>query len=158
MKMVPGRRADTHARGPGIPGIHGYLVERQYTIDDVRAAKPRMIFYGANTCWWTHLERDLSLTSSAEIEIDGRMVRIDPLPCDPCGGMLLQTYDIEGFLRAAEASAAHYGKHGLRAFEAAHHGNVVISREDQRPTCFESWADYNRVIDEGGLDGSRPLE
>ena len=113
----------------------GYFTGAIASLDEVCAAMPKMIFYGARTCWWTHDASHLG-------RLDGG------IPCDPCGGVLYQTDDITGFLKSAEENIAHYGKHELRAFLAAHHRNCVVSVEDPRSTCFESWDDYNRILDE----------
>jgi len=113
------------------------------TLEDIRAAKPERIYYGANTCWWTHDPADLSRHPEAG------------LPCDPRGGMLMMTDDVEGFLSAAEANPEHYGKHGLRAFLAAHHRNMTRSRADVRPWCFRTWAEYDAVLD--GENPNAPL-
>lgn len=104
------------------------------TMEDVRSAKPTMIFYGANTCWWTHDPDHLGRTDSG-------------LPCDPRGGMLFQTESVEKFLNAAELNAEHYGRHGLMAFMAAHHQNCVKAKEDRTPWCFSAWEEYNRILD-----------
>lgn len=125
----------------------GYYTGRT-TISDVRAAKPKMIYYGANTCWWTHRETDLRRTRPQDFEVGGRRVRGVSLPRDPRGGMLFQTDNVEAFLRAAETEPSHYGKHGLRTFMAAHNDNCVVSESDPRATCFRGWDDYNRLIDE----------
>ena len=140
------------------------------TLEQVRAAKPEMIFYGANTCWWTHDPAHLGRTKSNEADIlrtaeNFRLNSADPnapiepflersrkahglgLPCDPRGGVLFQTDDVEGFLRAAEANAPHYGRHGLRAFMAAHHLNRILSVREIRPWCSREWEDYNAAID-----------
>ncbi|MFH1603899.1 MAG: hypothetical protein ABIH03_08330 [Pseudomonadota bacterium] len=119
---------------------YGYYTN---TIDlaEVRAAKPKTIYYGARTCWWTHDPRHLGRHRSG-------------LPCDPRGGLLFETDDVEGFLRATEEEArkppevCQYGKHRLRAFMAAHHLNCHVSATDWRSTCFTSWDDYNRILDE----------
>lgn len=104
------------------------------TMEDVRAAKPRMIYYGANTCWWTHDRQHISIHPEAK------------LPCDPRGGMLYQTDNVEGFLEAAEANPDHYGAHGLTTFMAAHHLNMVRSETDQRPWCFRTFTEYESVV------------
>ncbi len=111
----------------------GVVVEN-ITIADVRAAKPAMIFYGVNTCWWTHREEDLRISNGST------------LPCDPRGGMLLQTNDVEGFLRAAEERPETYGRGGLDAFIAAHNDNCLVSEDDLRQTCYRSWDDYNALL------------
>lgn len=106
------------------------------TLAGVRAAKPDTIFYGAMTCWWTHDPVHLGRTA------DGH-----GLPCDPRGGVLFQTEDVEGFLRSAEENPDHYGRHGLRAFMAAHHLNCLYSEGDPRPWCMATWDEYNEALD-----------
>ena len=111
------------------------FIRQEITIEQVRAARPEMIYYGASTLWWTH---------------DPRQVCRDPgsgLPCDPRGGMLLQMADVEHWLSQAEANPAHFGKHGLAAFMAAHASNCVVSRLDQRSTCVQTWQEINDLID-----------
>lgn len=145
-------------------------VRELVTLDDIRAAKPAMIFYGANTCWWTHDPAHLGKTKSSESEIrstaesfcrnsstpDASIIPYverarrnhgSGLPCDPRGGVLFQTDDIEGFLSSAEENAQHYGRHGLRAFMAAHHANSFLSEQEPRPWCSADWDEYNDAID-----------
>ncbi len=110
------------------------IVEK-ITLAEVRSAKPGMIFYSATTCWWTHDPAHLGKTAGGH-----------GLPCDPRGGVLFQTEDVEGFLRCAEQGPDHYGKHGLRAFMAAHHLNCLHSEEDPRPWCMRTWDEYNEVL------------
>lgn len=110
------------------------IIER-VTLEQVREAKPAMIYYGANTCWWTHDPNHLSRTTGVG------------LPCDPRGGVLFETDDIEGFLKAAERNAQHYGRHGLRAFMAAHHLNCILSLSEPRPWCSPDWLEYNEALD-----------
>lgn len=71
--------------------------------------------------------------------------------------MLMETDKPSRFLAAAESKPEHYGKHGLRAFEAAHHLNVQVSLRDRRATCFRNWDDYNRLIDEYLEQGGKLL-
>jgi hypothetical protein len=113
----------------------GHYTGKITSIEQLLALKPEMIWYSANTCWWTHKEEHLCNHPEAG------------LPCDPLGGMLFQTNQAEGFLKAAEANAAHYGKHGIKAFLAAHNDNMVVSETDQRVTCFRTWSEYNDVLD-----------
>lgn len=107
----------------------------EVTLQDVIAAKPTTIYYGANTCWWSHREEDLCKHPECG------------LPCDPRGGMLFETDDVEGFLKSAQDNADHYGKHGLKTFMSAHHSNMVVSKEDRKSTCFKTWDEYNTVLD-----------
>ncbi len=111
------------------------VIVEEISFEEVLASKPKIIFYGARTMWWTHKAEHLYKTSSG-------------LPCDPRGGVLLQTEDVAGFLYAAMDHSEHYGKHGLRAFMAAHHLNCCVSPEDPRPTCMDSWDAYNDALDE----------
>ena len=109
------------------------------TIQDVRDAKPDMIYYGALSCWWTHDPNHLCRLPNGK---GGHT-----LPCDPRGGVLMQTDDVEGFLKAAENNPGHYGRHGIKAFEAAHHLNCIVSEKDKRSTCMRSWEEYNIMLD-----------
>ena len=110
------------------------MYEQKTTLADVRADNPETIYYGVNTCWWTHRPEYL--------------YREGGLPCDPRGGMLMQTDDPEAFLKAAEDNPEAYGKHGITAFEAALMGNVTAP--NGRPTCYKTWDEYNAAIDAAG--------
>ena len=102
------------------------------TIEKILADKPEMIFYGANTCWWTHRAEDLR-----QVFPTGGP---PGLPCDPLGGMLMQTDDIDGFLSSAQEKVEHYGKHGIDAFLAAHHSSGIGP--------FRGWEKYNEALDD----------
>lgn len=119
---------------PNEPTDHASYAQRT-TIADVRSARPSRIYYAMHTCWWAFRASDLYKLQSSG------------LPCDPRGSVLMmsQEGDFEGFLQAAEANPSHYGKHGLRAFEAALHGNVTT--RDGRPTSFRTWDAYNELLD-----------
>ena len=97
-------------------------IRTSITIQDIRDAKPTTIYYGVNTCWWTHRHQDLPWLPGS------------PFPCDARGGMLMITDNPAGFLRAAEANPNAYGKHGLAAFIAAHNDNCVVAVDDLRST------------------------
>ena len=109
-------------------------IRQMTTIADIKAERPEYIWYAYHTCWWTHRESDLSRTRTG-------------LPCDPRGSVLLYTYAHE-FLRMAEVNAAHYGRHGLDAFIAAHHDNCYLSEDEPRPWSLRSWDEYNDLLDE----------
>lgn len=99
-----------------------------------------MVYYSVNTCWWVcDPPNKPPGFKTLQYQTDSG------LPCDPRGGMLMQT-DLAGFIQAAEENPDHYGRHGLRALMAAFHGNV--NTDDMRPTCFRSWDEYNNLIDE----------
>ena len=141
------------------------------TFADVRRAKPETIWYAARTCWWTHDPAHLSTLPPTWTELaefaknlsEKRRAAGEPvgdlftdarnmyrgLPCDPRGSVLMMTRkgDGEGFLKAAERSSAHYGKHGLRAFMAAHHRNCIESSTSPRPWSATDYDEYNDAID-----------
>jgi hypothetical protein len=110
------------------------VIVEKVGIDQVLNSGADMIFYGARTCWWTHDNRHLYKTDR-------------DVPCDPRGGVLFQTDDVQGFLKTAEENIDRYGKHGMRAFMAAHHENCQVSESDDRPTCMETWQEYNDALD-----------
>lgn len=116
----------------------GYYTGKVTSIEQVLADKPTTIWYGATTCWWTHKEEHLNRHPEAG------------LPCDPRGGVLFQTNQAEEFLKAAEANAEHYGKHGIKAFLAAHNDNMAVSETIPQPTCFRTWDEYNAILDAQG--------
>lgn len=69
-----------------------------------------------------------------------------PMPCDPRGSVLMQTAegDAASFIRSAQEHPAHYGRHGLAAFMAAHAKNC------QRlglSWSFKIWESYNALLD-----------
>lgn len=150
-------------------------------LEDVRAARPTAIYYGANTCWWTHDPSHLRTTGVTEEDVmrSARNFRANSstkdaplgpfierarkahgrgLPCDPTGGMLFQTDEVEKFLAEAERNVEHYGPHGLRAFMAAHHSNCfavdpgsvatpVIIRNELKHFASPDWLTYNEALD-----------
>lgn len=105
-----------------------------FSLNQIRETEPKMIFYATSTCWWTANANDLYKDSSTG------------LPCDPRGCTLLQTDNIEGFLKSAVENSDHYGKYGLTAFVLAYHGNII--KPDGSPTSFRRWDDYNQLLDE----------
>lgn len=90
------------------------------------------LVYGMQSCWWK--VGSLIYTH-----------HIGSLPCGPSGEMLLETDNPMGFIAAAENSVDHYGKHGLKAFVAAYHGNLLD--DNGTPTSFKTWQEYNDLID-----------
>lgn len=90
------------------------------------------VFYAVHTTWWTTDPSDLYKKDSG-------------LPCDPRGSVLFETDNVDGFFRAAEENADHYGRHGLRAFMAARHG--VIVAPNGNPTSIKTWDQVNHLID-----------
>lgn len=139
------------------------------SMEAIRALKPKTIYYGANTCWWTHDPADLRETKVDESQLlrtaenfrlnarrpndpideyleRARRTHIHSLPTDPRGGVLFETNDVEAFLKAAEDNSEHYGKHGLRAFMAAHHANCFLNDAGDH-WCDTDWEVYNDALD-----------
>mgnify|MGYP001560340548 CR=1 FL=1 len=158
------------------------IIQENVRLEQIKAFKPKTIFYGANTCWWTHdpdhlrvngrfgppPEREPSIVPYKNAEhpdprggvMRGRTVNPGSIPTDPVGGVLFQTDDIDGFIKSAEENFTHYGKHGIRAFMAAHHSNCFVAPLDRSnlPAIYvmphfasPDWADYNAALDR--LDG-----
>jgi len=116
------------------------IVER-ITLEDIRRAIPPKIYYGANTPWWTHRATDICRHP------------LSGLPCDPRGGVLLETDDVINFIETAIRNSSHYGKHGIRAFMAAHNDNCQVSETNARKTCLANWDEYNEALDK--LDSAK---
>ena len=110
-------------------------IRQQITLAQVIDAEPDTIYYGVNTCWWTHREEDLRAKGGE-----------NGLPCDPRGGMLMMAKGRD-FLEAAIENRAHYGKYGLDALMAAHNDNCIVAPFDARNTCLETWQEYNDLLD-----------
>jgi hypothetical protein len=108
-------------------------IKNRTTLEEIKnvAVDSSRLVYGFNTCWW---------------KIGDPVYSRVGMPCGPRGEMLLETDDPITFLAIAMANPGHYGKHGLDAFVAAYHGNLVT--EDGHPTSLESWDEYNRLIDD----------
>ncbi|HEY0006207.1 MAG TPA: hypothetical protein VGB17_15615 [Pyrinomonadaceae bacterium] len=145
------------------------VIER-ISLREVEESGQPTIYYAVNTCWWTHDPAHLSRTppaTEAEILRTAENFRLNAqrpdapldeflerarrahehrLPCDPRGSVLMMG-DLNGFLAAARNSREHYGKHGLRAFMAAHHLNCVLSLKDRLSWSETTWEAYNDALD-----------
>ena len=102
------------------------------TIKALAGVSSRLV-YAAQTCWWKVGDPIYKCSDSS-------------LPCGPRGEMLLETDNPLGFIEQAEKNIQHYGKHGIRAFVAAYHENIVVAH-NCLPTSFNSWDKYNDIID-----------
>ena len=109
------------------------IVEK-LTLEQIKALAQHAnrLVYAMNTCWW-------KIGNPIYRHPDGGI-----LPCGPRGEMLLETDNPLGFIAAAENSVDHYGKHGLRAFVAAYHGNLIA--DNGNPTSLKTWQEYNDLI------------
>jgi hypothetical protein len=103
------------------------------TLESLKKLSPKTIYYGATTCWWTHDPSHLGIHPE------------NGLPCDPRGGVLLQTQFVDNFLDTASQNPNHYGKHGIRTFLAAHHENTIELLG--HPWCYKTWDEYNALLD-----------
>ena len=110
-----------------------YIINR-ITLEDIKKSDPETIWYSFNTCWWTHRSADICTHPK------------HGLTCDPRGGMLLEI-PAKDFIDNAESNPSHYGKHGLDAFMASHNDNCVVSYDDHRSTCLQTWDEYNHLLD-----------
>lgn len=108
-------------------------VQENITADEILIAAQPTIYYGANTCWWTHDPAHLGTRGG--------------LPTDPRGGVLFEIDDVAGFIEAAKKNQQHYGRHGFRAFMAAHHQNCIQSLELPIAWCAQGWMEYNDALD-----------
>lgn len=123
------------------------VYKKHITLQEVRDAKPKMIYYSVQSCWWTHDPAHLSKTGPLPEHYRTKYSDGSGLPCDPTGGVLMQTDNVEGFLRSAEENSTHYGKHGLDAFMAAHHLNIR-NLTLNTSWSLRGWKAYNDLIDE----------
>jgi len=127
------------------------------TLEEIRQTKPKTVFYSSKTCWWTTNPDDLCCAHGIPAN-DCVHGDVGGVPLDPAGAPLLLTYDVVGFLKDAEQNADRYGRHGIKAFVLAHHGNVI---ERGLPRCSTKWDSYNDLLDtepsaevqSGGTDG-----
>jgi len=111
------------------------LADNQITLDMIKllAKGANRLVYAVQTCWWKI----------------GDPIYKHPatnLPCGPRGEMLLETGNPTGFIELAEKNPEHYGRHGLRAFVTAYHGNVV-TKKGKLPTSLVGWERYNDLLD-----------
>lgn len=115
------------------------------------------VWWAVHTVWWTTHPEHIWTTAvvhgkrptRAEREqgqIAGIANPIGGLPCDPRGSVLLQGCAWK-FIGAARENPDHYGKHGLRAFAAAHSANTIESLPSPVPWSTDAWAEINAALD-----------
>jgi len=123
----------------GVKIMHEFHISWFMDFESIKKAAESYdrLVYAFNTCWWKLGDPVYSYENG--------------LPCGPRGEVLLETDDPMGFIETAERNPGHYGRHGLKAFAAAYHGNVRT--RDGRPTSFDSWDKYNDLIDEEDTRG-----
>lgn len=110
----------------------------QTRLDEIKGFAKRdpeaMVVYAVHTCWW-------NVPAITNAWYGGR------LPVDPRGSPLFQAA-LGPFLESAVANPEHYGRHGLRTFMAAFHGNLVT--DEGMPTSFGTWEEYDKLLEEDG--------
>jgi hypothetical protein len=100
----------------------------------------RQVVLAVHTPWWSLWEDEwlpYTIPGSGGI------------PCDPRGSVLIQT-NMAKAVQQARDNPGHYGWHGLLAFAAAFHGNVVVKRTG-KPTSLKNWNEYNELLDLAGV-------
>lgn len=106
------------------------------TWEEVKKAKPKLIFYSASTCWWTHDEKDL---------------QPGPVPLDIFGSPLFQTGNVKAFLdEEAIKNHAAYGKDPLKTLMACHHQNIEWLRKLPGFHSGMSFRDVAKLLEEAG--------
>lgn len=122
------------------------IIKKNITLDKVKESKPEMVFYSANTGWWTHDPNDICKG-------------IIPLPHDSRGAVLMQSPNVKDFIGNAEKNSDHYGEHKLEAFIASHHQNSFSLLDPNKHWCSSSWQDYNDAIsfDKAKAAGNEPI-
>lgn len=98
--------------------------------------KAGAVYYSNKSCWWTHHR------GHTWVEVPGQ----PSVQRCPAGGLIFMERDWEGWLEAAKDNPAHYGRHGLNAFVAAHHANCRRGG-DGKPFASARWGDYNDALD-----------
>lgn len=91
-----------------------------------------LVVFGMHSPWW-------------KVGVPRWRIPGTSIPCDPRGGMLMQSHGLRNFLNDAKTNPAYYGRHGLVAFMAAHDRNLCL--RDGRTTCLQSWDQYNELLD-----------
>jgi len=139
-------------------------ITKQQILDDIQSGKCTVIYYSAQTLWWTHLEEDVkeaTLKGKEKQKEDGhkmladdkipepqkRMIKshmqgIDDsrVPLDTSGSPLKMVDKPIVWMEEAEKNPNHYGEHKLNAFMKAHHQNLD-------GWCPTSWNQVNKYLD-----------
>ncbi|AVR47227.1 hypothetical protein C7S20_19310 [Christiangramia fulva] len=131
---------------------------------DIQEGRSTMIFYSAQTLWWTHLESDLEEArelgrktqerNHKKMMKDSRIPKKDKqrmkamfkeiskhnhVPLDPSGSVLFEMETPMYWITEAEKKPNHFGVFQLEAFMKTHHQNC-------NNHCFTSWDDVNAQL------------
>ena len=120
-------------------------LSNKHTLGQIKimAKLSNRLVYGAQSCWWKIGSPCYQTPVDSGIK----------LPCGPRGELLLETDNPMAFIAVAEKNPSHYGKHGIEAFVAAYHENVID--ENGLPTSLKNWDDYNQLLDEESNNGQK---
>lgn len=105
---------------------------------EIRARSPKVesrgrrqtAFYSIGCVWWTSFPEDLGAKRTGNFR--------PPFPCCPHCRSLLMEAPLQEFVAVAEGNPEHYGEHGIKAFEAAHHSSGLHAA---------SWDEMNRLLE-----------
>ena len=138
---------------------------------DVVQAGTGPVFASRGTCWWTSRESDLHFldtlqrdptrpigyrilthaealqqarTYAASVAAGRPQPRPRLVPCDPTGTLVMPV-PRDMYLRQCTRDVSAYGRHALRTWLAAHHGNVHDALG--QPAASEDWADYDSAVE-----------
>ena len=118
------------------------MITLKEILEDISTGKSSIIYYSANTLWWTHLEEDLkdsTLAGQAKLEEKLSPEKYEVIvghkfPLDPTGSVLFKATNPIDFINHAKSHATSYG--GLEPFLMAHNNNsegkVLESIEDYK--------------------------
>ncbi len=129
-------------------------IEIKTTLEDIKEYSRKNpdaeCVYSSCSCWWGYYPQHLYKMKDCD------------LPCGPRSEPLFQA-PLSKYLESAldPKHESHYGKFGFQALEAAFHGNLVTENLKVLttfphfiPTSFQTWDEYNKLIDEQNVSNS----
>ena len=132
--------------------------------ESILEEESEVIYYSAQTLWWTHSEIDLteatytgreytakkirkrissikSRTEKRELKEALRMLLEEStMAVDPEGNKVFETSNVKAWMEKAEERKEHFGKNGIEAFIRTHHRNC-------NGWCPTKWEQVNSFID-----------
>jgi len=124
-------------------------IRESVSFEQVRE-EAKTIWYAVRTCWWTHKPEDVREATILASGGDKGGIPLDPSGCP----LMFADGKAKEFLDSAAQNPQYYGKHGLRAFMAAHHRNafensskLLGGKETGKPVSAKTWDEYNAAID-----------
>lgn len=108
------------------------------TWQEVKKAKPKIIFYSSNTVWWTHDSNDLLKTESG-------------LPIDCFGSPLFQIEASIFLDDKALVECGHYGKDPFKTIMLCHAQNIDWLRAHPNFSRTMKYKEVAKLIEECGI-------